>query len=530
MYHLFPATEAIMFQPKSKLAKELVETFDEMNNYIAEYDKARPEKLSKSEDIKRHDNAMKYFKKTITPKVQKIIKKYTNINVSKIIPVHPSWACGLFSVDLGMDAVDAIILSMQKMSGTTSFSKGDLEVEHLDDLINMSKQVDLKKGRLKTDKINKSLKVEVPITMDIGLAFFRDDVQPNTEKLTSEEVTAILLHELGHVMTLLEHLGDVIHGSGKLFTTYEAIKSGNIKNKQVKEVVTTLKNYTDTLEEGPIKAASEKGLSIIEQLGMDKAFKDKYSIINKYISPILGSAFLTIFVIFVLPAIFVTYGLRVCNSMEDHKHLDNNSVDYSKTSDVMYTDRNKYFIERVADEYVVRHGMASHLGSGLQKVISFGESVGFTGVSSISRNMNKSVFMSGIMKFNRVIANVFDMGLTKSSKMYEDVAARNERLVENYMVAFKNPRLPKDVRDHYISEVMSLQKTIKEEKSVKSRKVRDALWETIFNVDLFANIYSSIKSGRLPEKMKVLLNTLDTFSNNILYFQKARLEKLLDKK
>jgi hypothetical protein len=523
--------EAINFQRNSKLSQGLIDIFNEVFNYIKEYDKNRT--ITNKNIEQRYIDIVKYFKKTTIPQLKSHIKKETNITIKQIITIAPENAQGLFAIDLSLDDIESVITAKDTLTGEKSY-KNIKGTNSLDELLSVAEDFDPVNSKLSTGKISKEREVFATIYFDVGSAFLIHELAPNVESLNSEEITAIMMHEIGHMMSFIEninnmtYLGQYVTSSVNNLSKSKDLVPQFIKNYKVLKVKIDELRKSKTISNA-VGNLLDKVLDVVYYF--DKENKTRF--LGNAIKLLIGST-IKILILVILFAVKRAAFIKLVVFMYAQiftYHLASSYIvtkglkQTSKTGDDTFTSRNKYYFERIADEFVSRHGMGSYLATGLQKIISFMDTLQATSGVTTSPELSTNKLVKYYLISMTFVNNASALDTEISCSGYEVEINRISRLLENNMAAFKNRNLSNDVKDRYIKDTEQLMVALK-----ASNKVDKTIGKVISDYLLMIRtgdiLYETLRTGRLSKDMEKLLNKMDRLMNNKLYYYSAKLGQL----
>ena len=157
---------------------------------------------------------------------------------------------------------------------------------------------------------------QYPIKIGIGEFFFKDETGQHSA-FSAEEVTAILIHEIGHAFTTFEYLSKTVMTSLVVSTSVKNSMGINEPDKRAKVIV---------------KAASDAGVALDRE----------------YVKETIGKHGESADVVFLT------------------KHVK----DLNKLTKTNYYDARN--CEQIADQFAVKHGAGAALGSALERLFKMG--------------------------------------------------------------------------------------------------------------------------------------------------------------
>jgi hypothetical protein len=522
-----PAFEAVDFQISSKLGSELTRVFqqaiDFVNNNI-EYDK---ENKNYNTTTQRHLQLHTYCQNILFPNMQKVIESTANLEIKKI--VASSGPTGFFAVDLTMDNSRDLMDMLGMQTGQAEPPKNYRE--SLKETMEMYKNLDISKGVLKDFKYGKGNKrrISVVLYFDPFVAFVPKDFVPENriQDFTAEELTAIYLHEIGHALTTVE----------RSIQTYFTI------DRCTKHIPELLKNTKD--KEG-VQAFAEFGLPVLEKAKQDGILgQAEYDTITqayesaKYIAESSDTEELNImayielymhvqFVIMLtctitMPVfVWIKFLMGMVSGLEEFSGLKD-----AKTSDTIMTKHNMYNMERIADEFVVRHGYGQYQASALNKLTTMFEYMDAQRTPNMGHFRKSRIFsmyiryVVFIMRMIGISPNITEGFITN----YETLTARIKRLAQDQIGIFKHT-LKGAALNEAITSYENIMREVEDIDKQLDRKAAKLIYTYLFNSKFTMKFIASILTGRLANDYDKLQNQVEELINNRLYYQSAKFRQL----
>jgi hypothetical protein len=193
-----------------------------------------------------------------------------------------------------------------------------------------------------------------------------------------------------------------------------------------------------------------------------------------------------------------------------------------KSSDTVVTESNPGYNERIADEFVSRHGLGAALASGLVKM----EKNGYVRSGLADALHNTAVVKSIIGTFKYILFAVFGMLLYVEDDTYDPLWLRIEHILRNNMVIFKDESLSDELRTHFLKETADLLQTVAELKSNKGYKISQLFWGTIMRILSRGSILDGLRTAGLSADYDILQRLTGGLVKNSLYYHAARLKSL----
>jgi len=466
--------ERISFQNNSKLAKRIFTCVND--TMIKLEDKYNEVKTFTIGTVHPYTEITDKFKKEL----ETIVFEETGVNNQVFVDPSLTYFNGamltLFDPIIEKDDLNSHIYITDAMQGTHN------DIEHNKSNYNSYKQtleiisnnLDLNTSRLKSNvsKIRSKLFLYLSVLMSKCLY---------PVHITPEEVTAMILHEIGHTMTYIElctamyHRCDIISNSVKLL---QLEKDDEILNKYGTDLIEIIKNNKD--------------LTTIEKENLIKLITDD----NKNKAYNLGIA-------------------TIITAISDKKLISDKNFQNAKVSDIVLTKLNFAYIERIADEFCVRHGYGHHLISGLEKSRKY--QLGDFDTKYVPYVRTVSTLTLLMKYFFGPITNGFISG-------YDDDILRCEEVYFNTLVRFKDSNLPKDVSLDFINSIKSLKNTINEIKERDIHKFRNLIFSTILRISNSGSLSDMLASANMIRDYEILQKMTNNLIRNPFYYQSERLK------
>lgn len=500
---VYAALERVDFQTKSPLAQKLILAVrDAMNLVESSVGKIAP---GTSADTLTLRTAASVLEKSFGKAFATICLKELNLHARVSMDASPAFFNGacylLFKPYLEAGAVDSTQKGRALLSGLTNTTVGESPDKSYDPAYFKKIETNLD---LTTSKFKKP-SGDVGTVICLYAAMFIPGAVVPVDKLkpiTAEEIVALILHELGHAMTLVEHMGDIYHRADVAQNTIKYIsESGDVQC--LNSAVADLEQHVSQDSNLPRAIAAVK-----------PAIKGPGGIIGSIVA-VLWFMFKAIDV--VSPAL---------------KRIDLNSYgDFSlgggKTSDTVVTAGNQSYMERMADEFVSRHGMGEYLVDILARNNTF-----------YASGHTKDTFMEGIRGQNTAMVAVICLATVASLmapaydekiRIYDEDWLRLEHLMRNNMVVFKDDNLDPEVRAYFVAQTKVILETIAKYKNRDTFKIKRLVWGSIFRILGSFSLKDAFTTANLSHDY----DTLQLFTNglikNKLLYHSSRLSGLINK-
>ena len=539
-YFDLPGFESIDFQTSSTLGTDISRV---VANAMNEIDKIW--KDSKEQGDYFRNAVANYCTKNFAPELESVITKDTGIDVRSIQLYGRNLknsSFGLFAIELGLDDVDTVVTLMNRESGLNTSTKPDKQ--YLEDLNHLVDLLDLNKGKLKSNKYGKGNKhvIHVNIHFDMEFAFmakylFADRVDKEQATPTADEITAIMLHEIGHMMTLVEHSFDMFATANRIHENIHIVDSEKLRNDpkymdsfidEHKKILNKIKKVAVMLPNTQQNTKLSKNIKFIsaaiDKLELMKITSNDAASMQTLIFELV--AFVGIIVKIILTRCMI--GLMICLSTALINYLcaslvnlaNNRSISTSsKTTDRGSGYSQLFLIERWADDYAAHQGYGPELASALNKL-----EYAFKNYSMMfddERLRHSTWFLS----LCEIASKFLDLPSVLCApplldSIYEDSVRRIERIREDTYAFFRNNTdVPPTVINAYLNKIDKLNEQIKKAEDAQfwSRGARETLSKIWFNLTP-TGIYSLLKDGNLQKDLDLLNNQVDAMRNNSLYY------------
>lgn len=512
MLNIF-SNESIMFQTKgSPLANELIQIFQEV--------------IDKRETIQTVSDRVKiipkFFKDVAALKLVNAIKKHTGITctsvkVSKTLDM--GYACLMnFGDKYGLTAHDVI----NRYSGLETEPMVQYYMRELnirprtaDDMKVVAESLNRETGMFTVTK----LADKTPCTMTLyfdpyGSFLIKECAHTNLEYFTAEEITGIILHEIGHMISALAHSADLCFR----MQVYNRSMNYFLEQASVQEKAKFLKDNIHVLD----PKLKDKADQSIDQCTAIDGMNDQGS----WVATIFGwfiDAFITaISLLMLVPIISLILEQMYMITREAFPEIYSGSFNAKKTSDHFYMSKQVKLCEQFADEYVAKHGMSHGQASALNKLWSWVEfssslaSYGGSTTSSLVYHINKISF---------VVLSLLYGDITDGGGLYDGKTARAAHLLEETAKAFKQQLSP-EMANFFIEDY------IKTKNALKNRTIYDSIrdgaeWARKALGYLLSTLPAMLVSGRVTTEYEKLYNEASKLRANTLFMRATKLDLML---
>jgi len=514
------STEAISFQGASKFAIELTKLFQSVMDY-------RDSVRGKTKNIK--SDVYNYHIKNVPEKFKKIVKKYTGVDIKNFeTSLSPSfgYACLMsFGTDLekgntlAMNAIAKYSGNQEdELYGYVPESEEDIEKA----LENVSSTIDVVKGKLNKSEFTGIDKVE-GIWANVYFCYIsaylaKDVLHEKSPEFTAQELAAIMLHEVGHLLSAVEHAADLVRTHQSIMDTVSVEKLVDPDVKSIARAAAKGASKTSFKEDVQMLDKLEQSASNIEDV------KKESGIIGKAFA-VLGSLISTalILVLSFIGMIFWRAFMLIFGSGLELSEVI--SMYKNKRSDFMSNFGDNCLCERYADEYVSRHGFAKHQVLALSKlgdmVTSYYASLG--GMSTGGRESTICYIIAQFRSY--LVMNMFGVGEDTTGD-YENEARRALSMLRDVVKVFKDDGMPPDLVDFYIKNYeeteAAIKKTVSNNATSKFTAINIFLTKTIS----LTGLIKLLVAGRADSNYKKLMDATQEIVSTKFHYYKAKLDQI----
>lgn len=528
------STESIAFQYDSKFGDQVAKLFQKIIDFRDET--LRTHSVKKIDDV---EDMLKiftnFYTKTIRHELTNVVKKEAGVELTTIILNKPKHASGSFAVSINLETGSLMDTLSEVTSGSTGFDdfdNFDFDKEGMENIIDVANSLDRKSGKFKGNKFSKHLRAT--LYLDIGFAFVPDLLYIGIDKkyrLTSKELAGIVLHEIGHIVTLVEYVS--YNGYAGLYCNQNLDKIKNDPNKVAnilnsKTLLPSLKrNFTEIEKYAP--SISKMAFKRIETLEMIKLEFSKKDVLNRVLN--ILSRFAVIILQLFTPIIILGNMIALCYALSIRKVIESmahtiQNADQPMSREIV-TDRSVFAIERLADEYVVLHQYGKYLGSGFKKILHVFEIMQHQGIPSIFGDRYSSrgfqYLVGGIGILLKIINPIICF---LNSPLYEAPDKRLKRLYQNSYNGLKKANMSDEMKASLLKD---LDNNFNEYKQFRTKSLLDICmylqkFETLLSFPL-KTIFNMLVETNYEEYSNLLEN-IDSILSNSLYATSARLSIL----
>lgn len=511
--------EVISFQHKSQLFSDLTKLFQTVIDYREELHKKGKVTIVP---------VVKFFVSAIEKEMTASIHKHTGLDVAKV--TYFKYPVANFGCELDLINMRTTIETLVRYTGQEGYPSYVLKMLNgkpasYEDMIKISEAIDKDTGKfyLPPNILGKKDSIKLKLFIDLYTMFLAPEtLHASLEHLTAEECSAVILHEIGHEMTLLEHAADCYY----IFQTWKETETKFMKSASLKDKVAYLKYKAKKVLDDPSNEDVQNNKLLIKVLkGIQKLPDDNAAISKVKSELIVLSLTIGIIAIIMIQALAELYTMPIIMIFQlfDIRNLGWNV----KYSDLATNAKMFSTMERYADEYVSRHGGGSHIASALTKLEAASRHLPMTGGVKSTEAFRNSYTYAKLMKF------VSKMHLmTHPENEYHSIREtrlnRVIRLRQNTVHALKDANLPDEIVEHYVKEFDDLTEEIKKSKNelgLAGKAVR-SVFEILSALTDGATIIDILFDGGFRKKYAHLVEVVEELQSSTLYIQAAKLNQL----
>lgn len=533
-----PTLEAIDFQPTSRLAKRLIEVFHEVFDFRDNLDYSKIPDIGDRRKKYRMNTVYHFVTTTMQKKFIKVVNDETGLDVRRLIVLggSESGISGMFAVDTSFDSMTDAVAVRTSFTSETNLIPTD--TEGVAEMRKMHELLDLHTGKLKSSSYGKNnrRKIAADMYFDANAAFLVHDICPEglAQELNADELAAIMIHEIGHILTIVEHSGDMYTSFNRCMNFANDIRNGDRNLTKIFELIK--KEFSSSSIKRNLSASSgnpfldtlyEKIMKYL--LHIAKAYED---FINErsYLVAIAESQY-EIFkaLTFLAVANFASFGIfnfmmAWMSELNANDYVDAN-YNNKKSSDKHVNSSHLYMIERIADEFAARHGMVYALTSGLNKLQEMLTN-SFMTEYTYSLVLRRSTMYSAVMKSILWCIEKSSILFYLDPIIYENQYKRALRALENTYGFFKKADgLPGPVIDMWIRNVEMTKKSIEEAKTISDTEFAKAMYNIMKNLSSPVTLWELIKDGKLDRDTEIISDRIDAMKYNPFFYQAHKLNR-----
>lgn len=517
--------EAMQAVLQSRFGKELDSIWQEIIDY-------RDNTLSQMSYSGKVSAIKKFFVNTTGKKFSEAVWKHVGLHISGIR--LRSSGTGSFCTWMWFDSNE-----MEKSNGTSQI-EAILNADYVkrtignkmtpdgtftaEQLMNMANSYDSNTGGIgESVKIQLRKFVKATIEFDVELGFLLEDrLPPNAgvSNLTARELTAIMLHEIGHTLTLVEHAGDVYARTATfkyLTTAFANANAGNIDEiyNLTEKVAAKIEKPDPTNAKRLIDAATK----LRNDIRSTKAPIETNSV-KSACRGLMESCFA-----FLTDVLTIPMNLLIGN-MQSRRF--SSSEQKAKFGDIPINGRLATWQERKADEYAFSHGYGADQASALNKISKYLDRMGLSERQIRTLNTAEQLHKGlGLCAKLRILCMAPLLAGDYDYSLYPAGAKRFRELMNITVQQLKANSTDPDYVAKYMSDIEKILNVV--DNSSSSEEYVAKIYR---GYDIFMK-YASLPSfidwivhGRVKRELEDLINDANSIGNNLLTYYGLKIQQL----
>ena len=511
--------EAMDARVSSKLGTELEALWQEVIDYR--------DKDLKGVSFQGKVNAIQtMFAKKIAKRFMDIVYKHTGLYITTVFfkphfeTCFCTWICaGKGALNQrGTQQIEGIL------NGQANNLVGDLNWNEFtpNELIKMASSYDTTKGIIKPE-MRKQIKewFKCAIGFDLSLGFLSNDYLPkgtDCEYLNARELTAIMLHEIGHNLTLIEHAADM-YARQSLFKALEnAFKLNATPEKTfvlARAIAKYAKEHGYESDAAKLLEATARAEADFKSTGGSKSPAQE----KKFIGSFIASIFYLLFTV-----IGSTFTSVFGNPTSEFNRMGQKK----KLGDTIINERMWTWQERKADEYAFSHGYGADQVKALEKIYAFYRYIG--------KSEEEIKRITAIEKANSDISLTSKIGCmfwslvmftNDSARMYPPGSQRYKEILGQTIRELKNHGASAEYISKYVSDadaiIASIDNMAKEDKYVEECIYR---WKAFYKIFSIRSFVSWLIDGRIDTELANIIDSIHSLNDNLMTYYGHKFEQL----
>lgn len=325
-----------------------------------------------------------------------------------------------------------------------------------------------------------------PFTMFLSNEF----ISKTISEMTASEITAIVLHEIGHFMVTMEK------GKEESFQVNAYLDDVSYFNK-----------FADNNEKLKFIEMNTNDKNVLKTLSGMKKNKQNLG------DSVGGKVFLlymSILTVLILPRIIINIFSK----------YDSGSAETNIDNDLKTTTASSTLSEKLADEYVSALGYGKYLSNSLIKIDMYLKVLKLKSPSRSLYDINKVIFLDNISK---AILKKSD----SNAEVYLTIVVRLESILRDNIKILRQSDISKEERELLVNSCTYILENIKVSKKKLSKVDSLKVTEQFLAQYLSPKGIKDLLSGKLDIKYIQLQKTMDRITNNNLFLIREQFKKFL---
>ena len=518
--------EAMQVAVRSKLGAQL----DALWQTVIDY---RDHELADIDNYKvRYNKVRDFFHNNCAHKFMDIVWNMTGLWITdvKYVELFDSGFCTMIYIGNNMDQVGTLqIENILNGDWTSRYWNAripdDLTAEQL---VKIANSYDLIKGSIKKEQRDEIKKlVRSRIGFDIRTGFLLEDFLPKNSgvsNFTAQEITAIILHELGHTLTLVEHAADMYARASTfnyLTTAFQAAHGGDAS-----AAVSLVNEAAKALDSKGNKDAASKIRKLGERFNIDMVKAGSNA--DPKIKRKLVSGLIISIIYLISDALIAPFDFLFGNNV---RFKYNASEQKRKYGDLPANGRLLTWQERKADEYAFTHGYGKDQVTALEKLGRLFNRLGrseseiekINSIETLGKDISFFDKMHLLLVAPMICGDYMQSLYPAGSQRFKELLnltvqqlkanGANPEMVRKYM---EDIEVIKDKIDHIEKSDLFLARMVK-------------AYEVLNSYLSIPSFFDIIVHGRVRQELDRLIDELQDLSCNLIHFYGMKLQSLAKK-
>jgi regulator of replication initiation timing len=486
----------------------------ELTELFADIIRARESKSTIKEKIEIVDKMCKNTKGAL----KSIIEKNTNFEIENLkfkkdlggsITMLP-----LTNFDDEQDWLAYVVNSRQEGS---DFLVDVFQKSQIEDMKSIADTYDKNIDRLNSNTIDGKT-ISCSFQFDAGFFFLpKETINVNLEYLTPEEISALVMREIGSMLGMVRHIANHIE---KVKVTNFVSEQYLHSDKPLKEKVSFLKNNAKFVKDKETNKVVTAGIDKIKEITQQEP-TTMVGEFNKFIyAPIMTLLYTLLSPLTAVAAIVLDMGESAMTGL--YNSIVRNGKVSPKTSDKLWAKKDLSNLQQWGIEYVTKRAMGSNLASAELKYRAMMESACFKDLV----RADKLDFSYKLSKMYTWVSAV-NVGLGGAIMQDESTKtmAKLKKILRSNIALFKQGKhIPSEVLDVYIEDYEKTEHMLNTIHS--SIKLQDKATKIMHILKKFVFVPIGMFTHNINTHMKELNEQVDKLNNNKLYASSSKLDRL----
>ena len=522
---LFRSTEAMEASLGSPLGREL----EALWQSVIDYRDTECKELGFKAKCQMIQN---FFAKNVARRFMDVVYKHTGLNIIEVVfkPHFQTCFCTWIGIGKGSFNQKGTEQITGMLNGQWNHLVGDWVSGRpftVRELMTMAKSYDPVKGVIKPE-MRKQIASWVKCAMgfDIALGFLALDYLPKNsgcEYLTARELTAIMLHEIGHNLTLVEHAADLYAKQSMMKALEEAFAKTATPDRALefaKEVSWYARSQGWTKEADSLQLAVERATKDFQTTGQNRNPVGE----RKFIFALIGSAF------YLLINLITTASTAIFGNPTSDL---NRKGQKKKLGDTIISERMWTWQERKADEYAFAHGYGADQVRSLEKIGKI--------YARLGRSEEEVQKMNAVEKAGSDLSLLVRLQLSAFAniiisdygyRMYPPGSERYKEIMRHTIRELKNNGASAEYVNKYMRDLEEMIYLI-DNMSASDKYLEEQMlkYKAFYKICSIRSFLTWIVDGRVDTELAEILDKLQVLNNNLVTYYGHKFEQLAkDKK